>query len=137
MFFLQFGELNLKAQSYSKTLITQKLPHSCAPTLFRSIYSQDQENSFCLNVALKKCKILTFLLFFLLLSPLLLNAQYNLVSADILKNHGVHPVPLGKWSKLSGFPYIFPNNFFLHHNYANKWSYKEFALQWSFVATLC
>ena len=44
-----------------------------------------------------------FFYFFLLLRLLLLKAQFNFVSADILKNHGVHPVPLGKGSKLPGF----------------------------------
>ena len=33
---------------------------------------------------------------------LLLKAQFNLVPEDILKNHGVHPVPLGKGSELTG-----------------------------------
>ena len=71
MFFLQFAEFNLKAPPYSKTLITQELPYSRAPTLFRSIYSQDRKNSSSVNVALEKCKILTFLFnFFLLLRPL-------------------------------------------------------------------
>ena len=45
-----------------------------------------------------------FLIFLkLLLGALLLKAQFNLVPADILKNHGVHPVPLGKGSELPGF----------------------------------
>ena len=48
---------------YSKTLITGELPYSRAPTLFRSIYSQDCDNSSCVNVALEKCTILTFFLF--------------------------------------------------------------------------
>ena len=46
--------------------------------------------------------------------PLLLKVQFNLVPADTLKNHGVHPVPLGKRSKLPGFStsffkWIFPS----------------------------
>ena len=40
MFFLQFTEFNLKEPPYSKTLITQDLPYSRAPTLFSSNYSQ-------------------------------------------------------------------------------------------------
>ena len=32
-----------------------------------------------------------------------MEAQFNLLPADILKNHGVHPVPLGKGSELPGF----------------------------------
>ena len=42
-------------------------------------------------------------LFLLLFGELLLKAQFNLVPADILKNHGVHPVPLGKGSELPDF----------------------------------
>ena len=30
------------------------------------------------------------------LGELLLKADFNLVSADILKNHDIHPVPCGK-----------------------------------------
>ena len=46
-----------------------------------------------------------FLLNFFLLSlgALLLKAQFNLVPADILTNHGVHPVPLEKELELPGF----------------------------------
>ena len=70
---------------------------------------------------------------------LLLKAQFNLVPAGILKNHGVHLVPLGKWSELHGFfssPYLWPSKCFLHHKYAKKGNYNEFAMQWSFVALL-
>ena len=67
--------------------------------------------------------------------PLLLKAQFDLVPADILKNHGVHPVLLGKWCT-PVFPYPCPNKRFLHHKYANKGFYKEFALQRSFVVIL-
>ena len=35
-------------------------------------------------------------IFFLLLGPLLLMAQFYLVPADILKNYDMHPVLLGK-----------------------------------------
>ena len=61
LFFLQFAKFNLKAPPYSKTLITRELPYSRAPTLFRNIYSQDLKYSSRANVALEKCKILTFL----------------------------------------------------------------------------
>ena len=67
-------------------------------------------------------------LFFLLLRLLLLKA-------DILKNHGVHPVLLGKWAKLPGFFHISVQRF-LHHKHANKGLYKEFALHRSFVVIL-
>ena len=43
---------------------------------------------------------------FLLLGPLLLKAQFYLLPADILKNHGVHPVLLGKYAELPGFFHI-------------------------------
>ena len=113
MFLLQFAEFNLKAPPYSKTLITWEFPFSSAPTLFRSFYSQDRKNSSHVIVALEKCKILIFLSnFFLLLRPLLLKAQFNSVSADILKNHGMHPVPLGQWSKLPGFSISLVKSFF-------------------------
>ena len=56
--------------------------------------------------------------------------------ADILKNHGIHPVLLGKWEKLPCFPYLCPNKCFLHHKYAKKGFYKAFALQRSFVVIL-
>ena len=75
-------------------------------------------------------------IFLLLLGQLLLKAQFYLVPADILKNHDVHPVPTGKWSDLPGFSYLCPNKFFLHHKYAKKGFYIEFALQGSFVAIL-
>ena len=88
-------------------LITWELPYSRASTLFRSNYSQDCKNSSHVNVALEKCKILIFFYFyFLLLRPLLLKTQFSLVLADILTNHGMYPVPLGKWSKLLGFFHI-------------------------------
>ena len=61
LIFLQFAEFNQKAPPYSKTLITWELPYSRAPTLLRSIYSQDHENSSCVNVALEKWKFLTSL----------------------------------------------------------------------------
>ena len=67
---------------------------------------------------------------------LLLKAPFNLVPADILKNHCVHPVPSGKWSELPGFSYLWPSKCFLRHKYAKKGFYKEFALQWSFNALL-
>ena len=57
--FLQFADFNLKEPSHSKTLVTQELPFSRAPMLFRSIYSQDRKNSSRVNVALEKCKIST------------------------------------------------------------------------------
>ena len=72
----------------------------------------------------------------LLLRPLLLKAQFNLVSADILKNHGVHPVPLGKWSKLPGFSISLSKLIFPPPFICKEMFYKEFALQWSFVTTL-
>ena len=53
--------------------------------------------------------------------------------ANTLKNHGVHPVLFGKWAELPVFPYPCPYKCFLHHKYANKGFYKEFALQSSFV----
>ena len=71
----------------------------------------------------------------ILLRLLLLKAQFNLVPADILKNHGVHPVLLGRCAELPGFS-ISPNKRFLHHKYANKGFYKRFALQRSFVVIL-
>ena len=43
------------------------------------------------------------LFFILLLGQLLLKVQINLVPADILKSHGVHPVPLGNRSELPVF----------------------------------
>ena len=78
-----------------------------------------------------------FNFFFLLLRLLLLKVQFNLVSADILKNHGAHPVTLGKWSKLPGFSIslfklIFPPPLICK----KKGFYEEFARQWSFVAIL-
>ena len=113
------------------------MPLSCAPTLFRRIYSRDRKSSSRVNVALKKCNILAllfdFLFDFLLLRPLLLKAQFNLVPADILKNHSVHPVI---WQSFLVFQYLSPNKRSLHHKYANKGFYEEFALQWFFVATL-
>ena len=44
-------------------------------------------------------------LYFLLLVfvDLLLKAHFNLVPADILKNHGMHSVPFIKGSELPGF----------------------------------
>ena len=71
----------------------------------------------------------------LLLGLLWLKAQFHLVLANILKNHGVHPVLLGKWADLPGL-LISPNKCFLHHKYANKGFYKEFVLQRSFVVIL-
>ncbi len=105
LFFLQLAEFNLKVPLYSKTLHYSQISISRAPSPFRSIYNQDRGNSSCVNVALEKCKISIFLffVFFLLLRQLLLKAQFNLVPADILKNHGVHPVLLGKWAELPGF----------------------------------
>ena len=79
---------------------------------------------------------LIYLFFCLLLRPLLLKAQFNLVPAEILKNHSVHPVLLGRLAELFGFPYLFPNKRFLHNKYANKGFHKEFALQRSFVVIL-
>ena len=100
MFFLRFAEFNLKSLHTGKRCITQEFPCSCAPPPFRSIYSQDWGNFFFVNVALKNAFFSSFFsLFLLLLSELLSKAQFNLVPADILKNHGVHPVPLGKKSE--------------------------------------
>ena len=47
-----------------------------------------------------------FVFFFLLLRLLLLKAQFNLVPANILKIHDVHPVLWGKWAELPGFFHI-------------------------------
>ena len=64
----------LKTPLYSKTLHYSRISISRAPSPFRSIYNWDLGNSSCVNVALKKCKILIFLLFFFLLWwPLLFN----------------------------------------------------------------
>ena len=70
MFVLQFAKFNLKAPPYSKTMHCK-----CSPW-----------------------KMQNYDFYFLLLRFLLLKVKFNLVSADIQKNHGVHPVPLGKWS---------------------------------------
>ena len=94
-FFLQLAQCNLKAPLYSKTLHHLQISISLAPPPFRSIYNQDEGNSSRVNVALEKCNICIFFY--------LLKAQFNLVPADILKNHGVHPVLLGKWAELPGF----------------------------------
>ena len=76
MFFLQFGEFNLIAPPYSKTLITQELP-----TLFRSTDSQDHKTSSCVNVALENCKIFTFLFIYLSIeSAIIKGAIYFSVS---------------------------------------------------------
>ena len=91
LFFLQFAEFNLKAPPYSKTLHYSRISVSRAPLPFRSFYNQDCKKSSCGNVALKNSKVKFF---FFLLRQLLLKAQFNLVPADILKNHGVHPVLL-------------------------------------------
>ena len=99
LFFLQLAEFNLEAPLYSKTLHYWRISISHAPSPFRSIYNRDRGNSSCVNVALEKCKISLFLL----LRPLLLKAQFNLVPANILKNHGVHPVLLGRWAELPSF----------------------------------
>ena len=53
------------------------------------------------NVPLKKHNFSFFLC--LLVWEHILMAHFNLVPADIMKNHGVYPVPLGKWSELPGF----------------------------------
>ena len=66
----------------------------------------------------------------ILLRELLLKAQFNLVPANIMKNHDLQPVPSGKCSDLPGF---FINKFCFHHKYAKKGFYKEFALQGPFV----
>ena len=42
--------------------------------------------------------------------------------------------PYGKVIRSSWFSNICPNEGFLHHEYANTGFYKEFAVQWSFVA---
>ena len=102
LFFLKFSQFNLKAPLYSKTLHHSRISISRAPPQFRSSYNQDRGNFSRVNVALKKCRIFFLFIFFLLLRRLLLNAQFNLVPADILKNHGVHPVLLGKWAELPG-----------------------------------
>ena len=135
LFFLQLAEFNLKAPPYLKTLHYLRISISCAPLPFRSIYNQDRGNSSCVNVALAKKSILFIYFFCLLLRPLLLKAQFNLVPVYILKNHGVHPVLLRKWAELPGF-FISPKKRFLHHKYANKGFYKGFALQRSFVVIL-
>ena len=101
LFFLT--EFNLKAPLCSKMLHYLRISISCAPSPLRSIYNRDRRNTSCVNVALK-CKISIFyLIFFLLLRPLLLKAQFNLVLAEILKNHSVHPVLSGRWAELPGF----------------------------------
>ena len=75
--------------------------------------------------------------FVLLLRPLLLKAQFNLVPADVLKNHGVHPVLLGRWAELPGFFHISVQiNVSSTINMQKKGFYKEFALQRSFVVIL-
>ena len=78
------------------------------------------------------------LLFLFLFVLLLLTAQFILVPAEILKNYGVHcaSCPLRKMIKASCFLYLCPNIYFLHHKYAKKGFYKEFALLRSFVAIL-
>ena len=89
---------------YSKRLHYSRISISCAPQPFRSIDNQYCGNSSCGNETLKKCRISIFLFFFFsLFWSLLLKAQFNLVPANILKNHGVHPVLLGKWAELPGF----------------------------------
>ena len=75
---------------YSKTLHYSRISISRARPPFRSIDYKDRGNSSPGNVAI--------FLIFLLLGMLLLMAQFNLVAANILKNHGVHPVLLGKWA---------------------------------------
>ena len=47
--------------------------------------------------------LLLYFFLLLFLGALLLKAHFNLVLADIMKNHGVHPVPLGNGSELPGF----------------------------------
>ena len=79
-FFIFFFSYNLissikRRLRTRKSCITRDLPSFCAPPLFRSIYSGDRNNY--------------FFSFFILLGQLLLKAQFNLVSADILKNHGM------------------------------------------------
>jgi hypothetical protein len=69
---------------------------SRAPPPFRSIYNRDRGNSSHGNVALKMQILIFLFIYFLPLGLLLLKAQFNLVLAGILKNHGVHPVILGK-----------------------------------------
>ena len=63
LFFLQLAEFNLKAPLYSKTLHYLRIYISCALLPFRRFYNQDREDSSCVNVALKKCKI-SILFFF-------------------------------------------------------------------------
>ena len=66
----------------------------------RGIYTLERTNSFGVNVALDKCKIFDLwfhlIFFFFLLRELLYKAHFNLVPADILKTHDIHPVPEGK-----------------------------------------
>ena len=51
---------------------------------------------------MKKPKFCFFLLCLLVWEHNLM-AHFNLVPADIMKKHGMDPVPLGKWSELAGF----------------------------------
>ena len=101
LFFIFFYNLpSLRRLRTQKRCITHKFPYSLAPSLSRSIYSHDRGNSTHENVAPKNAKFPSFYHFFLLLGILLLKAQFNLVVADILKIHGVHPVLL---AELPGF----------------------------------
>ena len=62
--FLQLAEFNLKAPLHWKTLHYLRIFISSAPSPFRSIYNRDRKNSSCVNVALEKCKIYIFFIFF-------------------------------------------------------------------------
>ena len=52
------------------------------------------------------------------------------------KKQKVHPIGSGITRSPGLVPYLFPNKRFLHHKYANKELYKEFALKRSFVVIL-
>ena len=107
MFSLQLAEFNLKAPPYSKTLHYPRTSISRALPPFRTIYNQDRKNSPCVNEALEKWKIPIFVLNF-----------FSLRQSFLV------------------FPYLCLNKRFLHHKYASKDFYKEFALQRSFVVIL-
>ena len=56
MVFLTICRVLSQGASVLENIDYSRMPYSRAPTLFRSIYSQDRKNSSCVNVALEKCK---------------------------------------------------------------------------------